>query len=135
MVATVTAALVVSMFAACAYCPAATSFRCLNCGTAMCPDCVPGDYCPDCWTPSAPVALRGWSFADEGTDDDTVAVACTGCGDRICVDDPTDDAYCAACSLPAAEVAALRMVPAPAPVACLLCGDPMYGTDTDGTRH
>src|SRR4051812_16306929 len=129
---------VVSMFAACAYCPAATSFRCLNCGTAMCPDCVPGDLCPDCWpAPVAPVvALGGWCFADEGTDDDAVAVACAGCGDRIYTDDPSDDTYCAACSMDPADCAALRMT-SETPAACAFCGAPMYGSDTDdaGTRH
>ena len=47
MLQTVAAAPVVSMFARCAYCPQSTSFRCLRCGTAICPHCVPGDYCPD----------------------------------------------------------------------------------------
>src|SRR5215203_4495790 len=140
MVATVAAAPVVSMFALCAYCPASTSFRCLNCGTAMCPDCCPSDYCPECQpAPVAPfVVLGGWSFADEGVEDNAVAVECAGCGDTIYTEDAGDDAYCTACSMPAAEVAALRMVPAPirpAPAACLFCGDPMYGRDTDGTRH
>jgi hypothetical protein len=88
--------------------------------------------------PVAPlVVLGGWRFADEGVEVDAVAVACAGCGDRIYVDDPSDDAYCAACSMPAAEVAALRMVPAPTPVACRLCGAPIYRGDADdaGTRH
>src|SRR5215213_6743946 len=139
MLQTVAAAPVVSLLAACTFCPALTSFSCLNCGTAMCPDCCPSDLCPDCRpAPVAPlVVLGGWSFADEGTEDDAVAVACAGCGDRLYVDDPTDDAYCAACAMPAAELAALRMVPAPAPVACLFCGQPIYRGDGDdaGTRH
>jgi hypothetical protein len=81
------------------------------------------------------VVLGGWSFADEGVEDDAVAVACAGCGDRIYVDDPSDDAYCAACTMPAAELAALPTVPAPP--ACLLCGAPIYRGDADdaGTRH
>jgi hypothetical protein len=39
--------------------------------------------------------------------------------------------------MPAAEVAALRMMSAPAPVECLLCGAPIYRGDADdaGTRH
>jgi hypothetical protein len=36
--------------------------------------------------------------------------------------------------MPPADVA-LRMVPAPVRAACAFCGDPMYGTDSDGTRH
>src|SRR5215217_1481661 len=130
MVATVATRRVVSMFALCAYCPAATSFRCLNCGTAMCPDCCPSDYCPECQpAPVAPfVVLGGWRFADEGVEDDAVAVECAGCGDRIYVDDPTDDAYCAACSMPAAEVAALRMVPVHRPT-CERCGFPLRAGD------
>jgi ribosomal protein L37E len=140
MVATVTGRPVVSLFADCAYCPQSTSFRCLNCQTPICPECCPSDYCPECQP--APVApLLGWSAAYEGVEDNAVAVACTRCGDRIYVDDPTDDAYCAACAMPAAEVAALGMVPSATPAdrsfmtPCSFCGDPMYGTDTDGTRH
>ena len=81
------------------------------------------------------VLLGGWSFADEAPEDDAVGVACTGCGDHILTEDPDEDAYCAACSMPIDEVAALRMVSAPA--ACLLCGAPIYRGDADdaGTRH
>src|SRR5215212_4493772 len=119
----------VSLFVRCAYCPARTSFACLNCGTAICPECCPGDYCPDC-LPAPVTPLVGWSLAHEGVEDDAVAVACAGCGDRIYVDgDPSDDAYCEACTMPAADFAALRMVPAP--VACLLCGQPIYRGDAD----
>jgi hypothetical protein len=131
---------VVSMFSPCAYCPASTSFRCLNCGTAMCPNCVPGDYCPDCQP--APVApLMGWSMVNEGHAEDDAAwyaVACGVCGDTFWTEDADDDT-CAACAMPAHELAALRMVPAsrPVPAACLLCGQPIYRGDADehGTRH
>ena len=85
----------------------------------------------------APVTpLMGWSAADEGIDDDAVAVACAGCGDRIYVDAPSDDAYCAACAMPAAEVAALRMV-TPARTDCPLCSLTIYCEDAynAGTRH
>lgn len=88
------------------------------------------------------IALGGFSAADWDTErqsygHDAVAVECAGCGDRFYTDDPSDDAYCAACAMPAAELAALRMVPAPTPVACLFCGDPIYRGDADdaGTRH
>jgi hypothetical protein len=89
------------------------------------------------------VPLSGWSLAslypypDDG-DGCVVMVACDRCGDGFITDAPDDDTLCTACSLPPAEVAALRMVPAPirsAPVACLFCSDPMYGSDSDGTRH
>jgi hypothetical protein len=128
---------VVSLFARCTFCVASTPFRCLRCGSAMCPDCVPGDFCPECRP--APVApLLGWSLVNEGNgaeDALVVAVACVGCGDVFRTEDADD--LCAACLMPAAELAALRMVPAPAPVACLLCGQPISRGDADegGTRH
>src|SRR5688500_3180480 len=134
MVATVTDRPFVSLLAACAYCPASTSFACLRCGTAMCPTCVCGDYCPECQP--APVApLPGFSMVNEGNgapDATFYAVECQSCGDRIYTEDPDEDAYCAACSLPAAEIDALRMVPAPrpTPAACAFCGAPMYGRAT-----
>src|SRR5215217_8443098 len=117
---------VVTMFALCAYCPASTSFRCLNCGTAMCPDCCPSDYCPDC-QPSPIVPLMGFSTVNEGNGvDDAVAIACECaiCGDRFYSEDADDD-LCAACAMDSAELAALRMIPAHAPArpACAFCGD------------
>ena len=135
MLQTVATAPVVSMFVACAYCPALTSFSCLKCSSPMCPDCCPSDLCPECQpAPFAP--LMGWSFADEGVEDDAIAVVCAGCGDRFFTED-ADDASCAACTTPAAELAALRMVPVPDRPGCQFCGNPIYGTDADtaGTRH
>jgi hypothetical protein len=83
------------------------------------------------------VPLKGWSFAPSLPEVDEIAVivACEMCGDTFSTEDPDDDTLCCACSMPPAELAALRMVPAPARPACLFCGDPMYGTDSDGTRH
>src|SRR5215203_2645141 len=123
MLQTVATRPVVSMFADCAYCPQSTSFRCLNCGTAMCPDCCPSDYCPECQpAPVAPlVVLGGWSFADEGVEDDAVAVECAGCGDRIWTEDADEDACCAACRLPA-----------PARRTCQMCAGIL--TANDDTR-
>src|SRR5688572_17174643 len=113
MVATVTSRPFVSMFASCAYCPASTLFRCLRCESPSCPAHGGDDLCPDCQpAPVAPlVALGGWSMAaDHANEGDcAVRVACAGCGDRFWTEDPDDDTYCAACTLPAAEVAALRM--------------------------
>jgi hypothetical protein len=83
------------------------------------------------------VPLKGWSFAPAlpEVDDLAVIVACDRCGDTFYTED-ADDALCTACAMPPAEVAALRMLPAPVrPAACLFCGDAMYGTDSDGTRH
>ena len=82
------------------------------------------------------VPLKGWSLAPSIPEVDDLAVicACEMCGDTFYSED-ADDVLCAACAMPPAEVAALRMVPAPTPPACLFCGDPMYGRDTDGTRH
>ena len=124
---------IVSMFARCAYCPALTSFSCLSCGTAMCPACVRGDYCPECQP--APVApLMGWSMVREGhAEDDATwyAAACATCGDTFRTEDPDDDTLCAACAMDPAEVAALRMVPAPvARPACAMCGGILTAQDT-----
>jgi hypothetical protein len=88
------------------------------------------------------VPLQGWSLAslypypDEG-EGTLVTVACDQCGEGFVTDAPDDDTTCAVCLMPPAEVAALRaMVPAPLrPAACAFCGDPMYGSDSDGTRH
>ena len=86
------------------------------------------------------VPLTGWSFAPAipEVDDLAVIVTCDRCGDTFHTED-ADDTRCTACSMPPAELAALRMVPtpAPAPVACLLCGQPIYRSDADdtGTRH
>jgi hypothetical protein len=138
MLQTVATRPVVSMFAACAYCPAQTSFRCLSCQTAICPDCCPSDYCPDCQRPAPVAPLMGWSMVRESANDGdcSVRVECVGCGDHFWTEDPDDDVYCAAYAMDPAERAALRMVPA-APVACAFCGQPMYGRDTDdaGSRH
>jgi hypothetical protein len=87
------------------------------------------------------VPLKGWSLASlyahpEDGEGCLVMVACENCGDGFLTDAPEDDTRCTACSLPPADVAALRMVPAPVrPAACAFCSDAMYGTDTDGTRH
>jgi hypothetical protein len=89
------------------------------------------------------VPLKGWSLASLGPYPEDgegclVMVACDRCGDGFITDAPDDDTRCTACSLPPAEVAALRMVPAPirpAVIACAFCAAPMYGTDSDGTRH
>ena len=73
-----------------------------------------------------------------GADDATFyAVACGTCGETFSSEEPDDDT-CAACAMDPAELAALRaMVPAPIArhAACAFCGNPMYGRDTDGTRH
>jgi hypothetical protein len=120
----------VSMVARCTYCPASTSFRCLNCGTAICPDCVPGDLCPACWP--APVSpLMGWGMvnAGNGADDATFyAVACIGCGETFSSEEP-DDELCAACLMPADELAALRMTPAPARRTCAMCAGILAASD------
>ena len=87
------------------------------------------------------VPLQGWSlaslypFPDEG-EGTLVTVACDQCGEGFVTDSP-EDTTCAVCLMPPAEVAALRaMVAAPIrPAACAFCGDPMYGSDRDGTRH
>jgi hypothetical protein len=79
---------------------------------------------------ATPVALRGYAAVDWDTErqsygDDAVMVACAGCGDPVAAESPSDDASCAACAMPAAEVAALRMAPSAAastaPVVCFRC--------------
>jgi hypothetical protein len=84
------------------------------------------------------VPLKGWSFATQTPEVDDLAVilTCDRCGDTFFSED-ADDTLCTACSMPPAEVAALRMVPASTPAACLLCGAPIYRGDADaaGTRH
>jgi hypothetical protein len=128
----------VSMFARCAYCPGMTSFRCLNCQTPICPDCVPSDYCPEC-RPAPVTPLMGWSMVNDGNvaDDATFyAVTCAGCGDTFQSEEPDDD-MCAACADPvlAAELRAMRPASVTRPADCAFCGNPMFGRDTDGTRH
>ena len=67
------------------------------------------------------VPLGGWSLAPSlpEVDDLAVIVACEMCGDTFLTED--DDTLCTACSMPPAELAALRMLPAPRP-ACDKCG-------------
>ena len=69
------------------------------------------------------VPLKGWSLVSSDPDDGAswVMVACERCGDGFLTDDPDSDTLCCACSMPPAEVAALRMVSAPRP-ACDKCG-------------
>jgi hypothetical protein len=89
------------------------------------------------------VPLKGWSLASTYAYPDDgeglcATVECDTCGDAFVTNDPDTDTTCAICLMPPAEVAALRaMVPAPASVACLLCGQPIYRGDADdtGTRH
>ena len=82
------------------------------------------------------VPLGGWSFATQSpeVDDCATITACEQCGDTFLTEDPADDVLCCACSMPPAELAALRMVSAPRP-ACTFCGELMYGADCDGARH
>jgi hypothetical protein len=133
MLQTAAAAPVVSLFARCAYCPQSTSFRCLNCQTAICPDCCPSDYCPDCQP--APVApLMGWSMVNEGNgaDDATFsAVTCATCGDAFQSEDPDDD-LCAACADPALAAELRAMVPAPIRRRCSMCAGIL--AERDDTR-
>ena len=74
------------------------------------------------------VPLQGWSFATQSpeVDDCAVITACERCGDAFLTEDPDDDVLCCACSMPPAELAALRMTPAGCPSAprpaCDRCG-------------
>jgi hypothetical protein len=68
------------------------------------------------------VPLKGWSFAPSlpEVDDLAVIAACEMCGDTFFTED--GGTLCTACGMPPAEVAALRMVPAPARAVCETCG-------------
>jgi hypothetical protein len=74
-----------------------------------------------------------WDTERQSYGHDAVAVECAGFGDGIYTDgDPSDDHFCTACTMPPADLAALRMVPAARPT-CQTCGVTIYGTP-DGPR-
>jgi rRNA maturation endonuclease Nob1 len=65
----------------------------------------------------------------DGRDDATLyAVACVTCGDTFSSEEPDDE--CAACLMPADELAALRaMRPAPIRPRCAMCGGILTASD------
>jgi hypothetical protein len=73
------------------------------------------------------VPLKGWSLASTYAYPDDgeglcATVECDTCGDAFVTNDPDTDTTCAICLMPPAEVAALRMVPAPARCDRVLAG-------------